>query len=552
MVVEAKLQSSDPPKALGKRTAHVQLNAMNTNEMNTIVIPHDLNDDNASRWACTANEPCSLPKPEQRTGNEVVYFVDAHEAYPQFQCEIEKTGGDGDFIYLLAWDLDIDLKLARAGRSMRELLTERAHKGVKIRLMLDGTIVHGVKNENVVRWINMELSQYGAARSKLSKVLQPDDFTTSLQADSRAAAILDDRYPNRGSHHQKILIVKHNGQLTAFCGGMDINRDRVEAVDPGDPQHDVHCRIRGPAAWDLWKIFFDRWNDFVRIYGPPAPGMRLPNEASLPAACGAHTVQICRTFGHLRDPLSVYGPYVFAPKGERAIRELLKKAIGASKRFIYIEDQYLVNLEIARLLRKQLPKIKHLTILVPPANLTNPGTYVDKRKEFMDILQEGDTEKKVRLYCLNKANKTNTCGTYVHSKTWIFDDKFAIIGSANCNLRGYTHDSEVSAGIFDASSDDKLTYTFAHRLRMKLWAHHLGLDDPEDEGHAELADGVASADTWAPQVTLRERYPIERYLSDDARVEEYGPNAPGYSGGVGRELLEDVGFEGIVADPEGR
>src|ERR1700733_12000038 len=38
------------------------------------------------------------------------------------------------------------------------------------------------------------------------------------------------------------------------------------------------------------------------------------------------------------------------------------------------------------------------------------------------------------------------------------------------------------------------TYTFAHRLRIKLWAHHLNMDNKQ--GWAELADGVASVDAW--------------------------------------------------------
>ena len=36
---------------------------------------------------------------------------------------------------------------------------------------------------------------------------------------------------------------------------------------------------------------------------------------------------------------------------------------------------------------------------------------------------------------------------YIHSKTWIFDDLFLITGSANCNRRGYSHDSELDIEI---------------------------------------------------------------------------------------------------------
>jgi phosphatidylserine/phosphatidylglycerophosphate/cardiolipin synthase-like enzyme len=540
MGVETKLQPSNPPKPLVDRWACLQLNSLNT-----IVIPHDPKDEAANRWACTTNDPENLPVPKQRKGNEVVYFVDAKEAYPQFQCEMEKTGGEGDFIYMLGWDMHVDLvfpdvtlpdgTLGQKGRSLRDLFTEHATKGVKIRVMLDGQIHNLTDNEAVVRWLNAELSQYGAARSKTMRVLQPDDLSESLKADSRAAGIVDDRFPYRGSHHQKILLVRQSGKLTAFCGGMDVNPNRVQGVEPGDPQHDVHCRIRGPAAWDLLKIFYDRWNDYVRGNYPHSEKMVLTNAPPEPAPCGPYTVQICRTSGHLRFADGSTHSYEFAPKGERAIRELLKRAIRASQRFIYIEDQYLVNLEVAHLLGDHLSQIKHLTILVPPASLAGPSAIVDKRKEFIDILQKKDSQK-VRVFCLNK--KSATCGTYVHAKTWVFDDKFAIIGSANCDRRGMTYDSEVVAGIFDPSSNNKLTYTLAHRLRIKLWAHHLGLDYPE--GHAELSDGVASGDGWitAPYVG-----------SADSRVEAYLPDAPGFWG-TGERLTEDMGWEGLI-DPLG-
>ena len=73
----------------------------------------------------------------------------------------------------------------------------------------------------------------------------------------------------------------------------------------------------------------------------------------------------------------------------------------------------------------------------------------------------------------------------------IVDDKFAMIGSANCGLRSYTHDSEIVAGIFDESQDKPGSIHFAHALRIKLWAKHLGL--PE----AKVFDPIAAAVHWS-------------------------------------------------------
>jgi phosphatidylserine/phosphatidylglycerophosphate/cardiolipin synthase-like enzyme len=482
MAVELQPQGTDPPKPLTGRPAFVQLN-----KMNTIVIPHDPKDASSGKWFAVAAGPPRQPVPVARTGNEVVFLIDGGETYGQFEFEVQNTNGENDFIYLIGWYLDLDFKLP-GGFTMRELLGAAMNRKVEIRVILANS-PNFINNRPVVGWVNQSLKSSGAA-------------------------VIDGRNLLEGTHHQKILIVKRGKQLTAFCGGLDINRDRLQPGDNGkNPQHDVHCRIRGPAAWDLLSIFCQRWADYMKNVYPSLP---LPSEStiwveenkklqgrniSLPAGCGDLTVQIARTYGNAPT-----FSYDFAPKGERSVLNLITRAIKAAQRFIYIEDQYLVDMQVAELLKNQLSQIKHLTILIPPAKLSDLPQGIYRRNQFIRKLKEGGAADKVRVYC--PAKPSPTCGLYVHAKTWIFDDKFAIIGSANCNRRGTTHDSEVVAGIFDASRDDKLTYCFAHRLRIKLWAHHLGLDDPN--GHAELADGVASGDNWLPA-----------FLPDNARIVAY-------------------------------
>jgi phosphatidylserine/phosphatidylglycerophosphate/cardiolipin synthase-like enzyme len=74
-------------------------------------------------------------------------------------------------------------------------------------------------------------------------------------------------------------------------------------------------------------------------------------------------------------------------------------------------------------------------------------------------------------------------GSYVHSKTHVYDDECAIIGSANADDRGYTFDSEIVACITeDPSGRMARTSHFARDLRIALWHKHLGVS------HAKLAD----------------------------------------------------------------
>jgi phosphatidylserine/phosphatidylglycerophosphate/cardiolipin synthase-like enzyme len=163
---------------------------------------------------------------------------------------------------------------------------------------------------------------------------------------------------------------------------------------------------------------------------------------------------------------------------------MILHAINQARRFIYLEDQYLVSMDVSAALVRALPRIQHLTIVIPHTNLLSstecPQDFKSRRSAFIAPLVAAGGSK-VRIFHLHPPGAPNT---YVHSKMWVIDDEFAIIGSANCNRRSYTHDSEVTAGVYDPDR------SFAKQLRMALWAKHLNM------APSALTDGVASARFW--------------------------------------------------------
>jgi uncharacterized repeat protein (TIGR03803 family) len=410
------------------------------------------------------------------------------------------------FIYLAGWWLTDRFPLAAGdpASTIEELFKKASDQGVPVRALLwDGV---GTQNTAEVDRIK-----------KLSK----------------GAAILDNYTLNLGSHHQKLLLVGGKDGMTAFLGGVDINPDRVMAKGvganaggdtEGAPLHDVHCRIRGPAVGDLLRVFAQRWDDhpdrpetdgsgekpepvwgarpevFHPIMPDPIPG----------ATCW---VQIGRTYpnGTTRTlkpgALSASRPYSFAPKGEQTAAAMILHGIRTAKEFIYLEEQYFVdtspntkNYSVRDALAATLakPTFKHLTVVIPHSDITKMGPGPQqvnyRRKLLIDALKKAGEIKdaagkvignKVRVFYRLPIGGADS---YVHAKCWIFDDRLAIIGSANTNRRSWTHDSEVVAGICDQGNGTSLL--FPRRLRMRLWSHHLGL--PAET----FRSGVASADYW--------------------------------------------------------
>ncbi|HEX5198059.1 MAG TPA: phospholipase D-like domain-containing protein, partial [Gaiellales bacterium] len=80
---------------------------------------------------------------------------------------------------------------------------------------------------------------------------------------------------------------------------------------------------------------------------------------------------------------------------------------------------------------------------------------------------------------------------YVHSKTWIFDDEYLITGSANCNRRGYSHDSELDIGVYDPIK------TAVRDLRIRLWLRRLNTERvPTLISEADVRDPIKGAVYW--------------------------------------------------------
>jgi phosphatidylserine/phosphatidylglycerophosphate/cardiolipin synthase-like enzyme len=426
-----------------------------------------------------------------RTDNAVKFLVDGAATFPEMVAAMRTAQSAEHYIYLLGWILKDGFELIPGDSTtpVQRLFADAASRGVQVRAML---------------W-DQPLTQNSAEVDRINRL-------------PTGAAILDNATPapiaSFGSHHQKVLVIKGSQGLITFCGGIDINDDRLRAVNSGrgEPLHDVHCRVVGPAALDVFQTFIRRWDhhpdhanlDRTRgaLLGRAEP-VPAPITAPAPAPADSSTGRTCAvTIARTFNPVA---PGSTVPR-ERDIQALLVGAIRNAQSFIYMEDQYLINPLAAVELNMAIPRLQHLTVVTSASEfLSGSGASGSGgvpcawklRREFIALLTAGLStadRAKVRVFILitppPRTPPVLLDHTYVHAKTWVFDDELAVIGSANCNRRSWTHDSEVNAFVFDDAAVPAGTTTFAQQLRMQLWAEHLTV------APGAVTDGVASASLW--------------------------------------------------------
>ncbi|KAH9052521.1 hypothetical protein Ae201684P_001701 [Aphanomyces euteiches] len=291
----------------------------------------------------------------------------------------------------------------------------------------------------------------------------------SSMADMQSIRFGRPRDGHLGALHQKSTVIqKPDGGAVAYIGGVDHDLDRWDTKfhnasgvrnaskirQKYNGWVDVHAQIRGPAAQDILGNFQSRWNDpampsisaaFKLLAAPNSSHAKAPQPISFSTAPwnatssdGSHAVQIVRTYS------CTYGGYkLFAPRGETSILAARIKAIQLAKNFIYIEDQYFIDVpDLTAALLAVLPTIQRLVVVT--CERSSMSTAVGYAKYLFDLVAplQQKFPHKFQLY------KT-TADIYVHTKVLLVDDVFLSVGSSNWNVRSMTSDAEIAANVVD-------------------------------------------------------------------------------------------------------
>ncbi|MGE2714242.1 phosphatase domain-containing protein [Mycolicibacterium litorale] len=416
-------------------------------------------------------------------------------------AEALAAAGRGDTVLFAGWRADSGQLLTDDGPTVAEALTAAARRGALVRGLL---------------W-RAHLGAFGY------HLEQNRAFATDMAA-AGVKVLLDQRIRALGSHHQKAVVIRYAGRPcddVAFVGGIDLDRgSRDDARHHGDSQaespdevygptparHDVQVALRGPAVREVEDVIRERWDDPApttrlpwhvvadRIHQSPRTAAPLPAPDRYPPAEGTCAVQLLRTYPRRRPA------HPFAPLGERSVARAYAKALRRARRLIYLEDQYLWSVDVARIFAAALRRSPELQLIavVPrrvDQKVATRAAELGQREAMAMVRAAGGT--RVQIFDIENDEGRPI---YVHAKVCIVDDVWAVVGSNNLNNRSWSHDSELAAAIIDDERDPRApddpgglgdgARLFARRLRLDLMREHLGC-----EGDAELLDPDRAADT---------------------------------------------------------
>lgn len=443
-------------------------------------------------------------------GNLVTPLIHGRHYFRRLHEVLDQTCA-GDLVLFTDWRGDPDERLAGPGTEVVTVLAGLAERGVHVRGLI---------------W-RSHPDQVGFSEQENLR------FAETINS-AGGEVLLDERIRRAGSHHQKLFLVHHPSDPNsdvAFVGGIDLCHGRNDDESHhGDPQaismdhrygptpswHDIQAEIHGPAIGDLAETFSERWSDPQRMdrglwrrrlaVAARQPRHPLPLSAMTfdPDEAGPHAVQVLRTYPWKRPP------YRFAPNGERSIALGYAKAFRRARRLIYLEDQYLWSADVANALCDALRRNSELrlVIIVPKypdddGRISGPPNRIGQLRAIRHLREIGGP--RLAVYNLEAEHWP----IYVHAKICIIDDVWMTVGSDNFNRRSWTHDSEISCAILDATLDERQPLdpaglgdrarALARNTRLRLWEEHLGRKDiPVDpeEGFTVLREAADALDAW--------------------------------------------------------
>jgi len=303
------------------------------------------------------------------------------------------------------------------GRQFVDALAQASARGADVRVLVDGV-------GEYYSWprISRLLRKRGVRAERFGP---PSLIPPSLQLNLR--------------NHRKILTT--DGKI-GFAGGMNIAAANLTAGDDGGHSiRDIHFRFAGPVVAQLDTAFFEDWE---LATGEPQPHGLEPGSGTGDSLCRVVTD------GPGRDLFKLAAIYI--------------GAVSLARRRITIVTPYFLPPRplTGALVAAALRGIE-VTVILPERN-NQPVAHWATRNMLWELLRWG-----VRCYYQP--------GPFPHTKLFLVDHKYAVVGSANMDPRSLRLNFELGVEIFEPDLTRQLS---VHCDDLRARSREVTLDELND------------------------------------------------------------------------
>ncbi len=344
-------------------------------------------------------------------GNEIEVFTSGERKFETLKRDLRRAT---NFICLQYYIFTDD----HIGHEIADILIERAHAGVNVKVIYDHVGSFSVKNEFYKR-----MRRAGIDAQPFLRVTFP-----------QLASRLNWR------NHRKIVVI--DGKV-GYIGGMNIADRYVEEINGKAPWRDTHFRVRGAIINSLLYSFASDWS----YMGRPLP----TDERRFKPELVDNNVGI---------QLITSGP----DSRWANIALAYQKAISGAKKSIFIQTPYFLPTDdLLKSLQAAALAQVDVRIMIP----RHSDSYLLNWASFSYVAQCLQAGIKIYLYEERM----------IHSKMMVIDDAMVTAGSTNFDFRSFEHNFESNIFVYDRNFNTRMRDIFfkdlnqCTKLTYTRWRH---------------------------------------------------------------------------------
>lgn len=333
-----------------------------------------------------ANLLCNISESHLFQNTDVKYFASGEDYFKSLINDLKTAQ---KFIY-------IEYFIINEGKfwnSILDVLKQKVAKGVEVKVIYDDIGCMKTLPGDYVK----TLKSYGIEATVFSKL--------------KGAA--DSEFNNR--NHRKITVIDG---IIGYTGGINIADEYINEYPKYGHWKDAGVRLEGEAVWELTRLFLIDFGINVKKF-PMIKHDVFPNIKK--DACG-----YVLPFGD--------GP---KPMYERRVsKTIIQNMLANAVRYVYITTPYLIiDNDLCTSIENASLRGVDVKIVVP--HIPDKKIVFNMTKSFYNRLMSAG----VKIYEYKPG--------FIHAKTYIADDRYAIVGTINLDYRSLVHHFENGVWLYD-------------------------------------------------------------------------------------------------------